>query len=90
LRSVADGRSTPDEDAVRVFIAATAEGARMHHYSELLTRAIESMVDLTDEQDVASLFTAGPTTALTQSIQGLDDFELIAFLAVVDAERTDA
>lgn len=90
LRSVADGRSTPDQDAVRVFNAATAEGARMHHYSELLTRAIKSMVDLTDEQDVASLFTAGPTTALTQSIQGLDDFELIAFLAVVDAERTDA
>jgi hypothetical protein len=42
------------------------------------------MIDVTDERDVDSLFTPGPTTALTQVIGGLDDFELIAFLAIVD------
>ncbi len=42
------------------------------------------MIDVTDERDIDSLFTDGPTTALTQSIAGLDDFELIAFIAVVD------
>ena len=56
----------------------------MGKYSELLTAAIRSMIDVTEERDIDSLFTDGPTTALTQTIAGLDDFELIAFLAVVD------
>ena len=42
------------------------------------------MIEVTEEQDVDSLFTHGPTTALTQAISGLDDFELVAFLAIVD------
>jgi hypothetical protein len=61
----------------------------MGQYSELLTKAIRSMIDVTDEQDLDSLFTPGSTTALTQSINGLDDFELIAFLAVVDPESEE-
>ena len=56
----------------------------MGKYSALLTTAIRTMIDVTDEQDVDSLFTDGPTTALTQSIAGLEDFELTAFIAVVD------
>jgi hypothetical protein len=67
-----------------VFNAATSEGAEMGKYSELLLTAIRTMIDVTDERDVDSLFTDGPTTALTQTIAGLDDFELIAFIAVVD------
>ena len=38
------------------------------------------MIDVTEERDIDSLFTGGTTTALTQTIAGLDDFELIAFL----------
>jgi len=56
----------------------------MGKYSELLTAAIKSMIDITEERDIDSLFTSGGTTALTQTIAGLDDFELIAFIAVVD------
>ena len=43
------------------------------------------MIDVTEEQDLDSLFSPGNTTALTQTISGLDDFELIAFLAIVEA-----
>ena len=43
------------------------------------------MIDVTDEQDLDSLFTPGSTTALTQTINGLDDFELIAFLAILES-----
>ena len=75
----------PVADAVRIFNAATAEGAQMGKYSELLTAAIKSMIDITEERDIDSLFTGGSTTALTQTIAGLDDFELTAFIAVVDA-----
>lgn len=58
----------------------------MGQYSQLLTDAIHSMIDVTEERDIDSLFTGGHTTALTQSIAGLDDFELIAFVAIVDPE----
>ena len=56
----------------------------MQHYSDLLTAAICSMIDVTEERDLDSLFAGGHTTALTQTINGLDDFELVAFLAIVD------
>lgn len=74
----------------RVFNAATGEGAEMGKYSELLTAAIRSMIEVTDERDLDSLFTDGPTTALSQAIGGVEDFELIAFLAVIDPEQGSA
>ena len=77
----------PVADVVRIFNAATGEGADMGRHSQLLTDAIHSMIDVTEERDIDSLFTGGSTTALTQTIAGLDDFELIAFIAVVDTER---
>ncbi|REK81817.1 ATP-dependent helicase [Rhodococcus erythropolis] len=74
----------PVADVVRAFNAATVEGANMGKYSELLTGAIRSMIDVTEERDVDSLFSGGRTTALTQAIGGLENFELIAFIAIVD------
>ncbi len=74
----------PVTQVTRIFNDATGEGAEMGTYSQLLTSAIHSMVQITDERDIDSLFTAGSTTALTQSIAGIDDFELIAFIAVID------
>ena len=74
----------PVTDVVSAFNAATSEGAQMGKYSALLTDAIRSMIETTEERDIDSLFTGGSTTALTQTIAGLDDFELTAFVAVVD------
>ena len=80
----------PVVEATRIFNAATSEGTEMGKYSELLTAAIRSMIDVTDERDLDSLFTDGPTTALTQAIGGVDDFELIAFIAIVDPDQAPA
>ncbi|CDK00591.1 putative helicase [Microbacterium sp. C448] len=76
----------PVADVTRVFNESTREGADMSKYSALLTDAIHSMIDVTEERDIDSLFSGGHTTALTQQIAGLDDFELIAFIAIVDPE----
>ncbi len=56
----------------------------MRHHSTLLTRAIQSIVDTKEEKDLDSLFTGKKTTALVNPINGLEDFELIAFLVVQD------
>jgi hypothetical protein len=84
IRSGCRAYDEPVVEVVRAFNAATGEGINMQHYSDLLTAAIRSMIDVTEERDVDSLFTGGHTTALTQTINGLDDFELVAFLAIVD------
>ncbi|MFE2292824.1 helicase-related protein [Streptomyces sp. NPDC059452] len=88
LRAGCRPHDEPITDVVHSFNSATREGADMGKYSELLTDAIHSMIDITEERDIDSLFTAGHTTALTQAIAGLDDFELIAFIAVVDPAET--
>ena len=58
----------------------------MKAYSDLLSVAIRSMIDVKEEKDLDSLFTGGKTTALTNTINGLDDFELIAFLVVQEPQ----
>jgi hypothetical protein len=80
----------PVTNVTHIFNNTTREGAEMGAYSELLTAAIHSMVQVTEERDIDSLFTGGATTALTQTIAGLDDFELIAFIAVVDPGKGTA
>ncbi len=57
----------------------------MRPYSDLLGGAIHSMIEVKEEKDIDSLFSPGKTSALTQTISGLDDFELISFLVVQGA-----
>ena len=64
------------------FNHATKDGRRMDAYSALLQKGIQSMIALKEEKDIDSLFTGGKTTALLNTINGLGDFELIAFLVV--------
>ena len=84
LRRTARDEVSPLPEPVAVFNARTQEGANMEQYSRLLTAGVRSMVQVTEELAVDSLFTTGPTTALEADIEGLDDFELIGFFAVVD------
>ena len=72
----------PLPEAFLPFNKATKDGRRMDTYSELLNKAIRSMIELKEQKDIDSLFTGGKTSALLHSISGLDDFELIAFLVV--------
>ena len=72
-------------EACGVFNRATQDGRDMQAYSDLLTRAIRSMIEVKEEKDIDSLFTSRQTTALVHDIKGLDDFELIAFLVVQES-----
>ena len=89
IRAGCRNRDEPAWEVCRVFNAATRDGADMGNYSRLLTDAIRSMIDVNEERDVDSLFSPGQTTALVQTIAGLDDFELVAFLAIVEEPVDD-
>jgi len=82
VRSSCKGKVEPIPDLCHKFNAHTDDGRNMKRYSDLLSQAIRSMIDVKDEKDIDSLFGGGRTTALTNTIKGLDDFELIAFLVI--------
>jgi len=81
-RSACKGRPNPIPAAYGPFNAATDDGREMNFYSGLLDQAIRSIIDVKEDKDLDSLFTANKTTALTDTISGLDDFELMSFLIV--------
>jgi hypothetical protein len=82
VRLLCRGKSEPVQDLCRKFNAETDDGRDMAELSELLSEAINSIIDAKEESDIDSLFSAGGTSALMSDISGLDDFELICFLVV--------
>ena len=82
VRLLCRGKSEPVHDLCRKFNAETDDGRDMAELSELLSEAINSIIDTKEESDIDSLFSAGGTSALMSDISGLDDFELICFLVV--------
>ena len=82
IRSSCKGKDDPIRALCQLFNERTRDGRNMQPYSDLLSQAIRSMIEVKDEKDIDSLFGGGRTTALTTTIQGLDDFELIAFLVI--------
>ena len=82
MRTSCKGQSEPIQEVCRIFNQHTDEGRQMEPYSDLLSASIRSMIDVKEEQDLDSLFTGGNTTALVDTISGLDDFELVAFIVV--------
>ena len=85
IRTSCKGRDAPMASVCERFNRATADGRQMQACSALLNTAIHAMIDTKEEKDIDSLFSDGPTTALTGTISGLDDFELIAFLVIQEA-----
>jgi hypothetical protein len=43
------------------------------------------MVELKEEKDIDSLFTGARTTALVNTVKGLEDFELVAFVVIQES-----
>lgn len=82
IRLLCRGRTEPISDLCRKFNQETDDGRNMAEMSELLSEAVNSIIDVKEESDINSLFKSGGTTALLSQISGLDDFELICFLVV--------
>lgn len=82
IRLLCRGKKEPVEELCRRFNKETDDGRDMTEMSELLSEAINSIIDCKEESDIDSLFSAGGTSALMSAVSGLDDFELICFLVV--------
>ncbi|MCM1142840.1 MAG: SWF/SNF helicase family protein, partial [Muribaculum sp.] len=83
LRFACKGKTKPLAELCRQVNIETNDGRDMSAYTELLQLAIESIVTVKEESDIASLFSdGGESSFLRNEIAGLDDFELITFLIV--------
>lgn len=82
IRLLCRGKSQPIKEVYSKFNDETNDGRDMAEMSELLSEAIDSIIDTKEESDIDSLFSAGGTSALMSNISGLEDFELISFIVV--------
>lgn len=82
IRLLCRGKKEPIKELYQRFNEETDDGRDMTEMSELLSEAINSIIDCKEESDIDSLFSAGGTSALMSAVSGLDDFELICFLVV--------
>jgi SNF2 family DNA or RNA helicase len=74
--------SKPDVKLCSDFNKETRDGLRMGKYSELLGKAIESIVTKKEESDIDSFLDGFAGELFEERITGLDDFELICFLVI--------
>ena len=82
VRLLCRGKNKPIKAVYERFNQETKDGRDMAEMSKLLSEAINSIIDVKEESDIDSLFSAGGTSALMSAVSGLDDFELICFLVV--------
>ena len=82
MRYLCKGRTEPIPALYRQFNRETRDGRDMQEVSDLLSQSIASIMEVKEESDIDSFLSGGQVSFLTDSIKGLDDFELICFLVI--------
>ena len=83
LKKLCIGRDLPDAVACARYDKETSGGKDMAKAQQLLAKAVASVVGKKEERALASLFTPGGTHAKKGEFQGINDFEVVAFLVVL-------
>ena len=82
MRFVCKGQTKPLLDLCQQFNHETRNGKSMKRYSDLLTKAIQSIVEVKAESDIDAFLSGDQGNLFADEIRGLDDFELICFLVI--------
>ncbi|WP_455598329.1 helicase-related protein [Cloacibacillus sp.] len=82
LRQICKGKDKPEDELCRAFNAETKDGRNMRRYSDLLCFAVESIVDLNEGDAIDSFISGKQISLAANTIEGLDDFELVCFIAI--------
>ena len=82
FRLLCKGKAKHDKSLCAAFNKETKDGKNMKHYSELLGKAIQSIINVKEKSDLDCFLEGVQTELFTKEIKGLDDFELIDFLIV--------
>ena len=82
MRQLCKPMKKPDVSLCSAFNKETRDGLRMGKYSELLGKAIQSIVSVKEESDIDSFLDGFAGELFEEKVSGLDDFELICFLVI--------
>ena len=89
MRFLCKGKTEPIPELYRQFNKETRDGRNMSEFSDLLSDAISSIIEVKEESDIDSFLGGGQVSFLSSEITGLDDFELICFLVIKDRPKAD-
>lgn len=87
LKKIAIGRRHPDTAATKALDRLTRQGRDMGHYQALLAKAVNAITGKAEEKGVESLFRRGGTVLSSDSFRGVDDFEVVSYLVLVESVR---
>ena len=82
MRLICKPMIKPDVSLCREFNKETRDGLRMGRYSDLLSKAINSIISVKEQSDVDSFLEGFAGELFEERYVGLDDFELICFLVI--------
>ena len=82
MRLICKQVSKPDVELCHEFNKETRDGLRMGKYSELLSKAINSIISVKEQSDIDSFLEGFAGELFEEHYVGLDDFELICFLVI--------
>ncbi len=74
--------SEPLKDLCARFNERTEDGRNMAEYSRLLDAAVASIIGEKEEEFMESLFTSAGVSMNKDSLTGIEDFELLCFIAI--------
>lgn len=87
LGSLCRGKTQPLQSLVNQYNRQTKDGKEMSGYSKLLQQAIEQLMEQDQLSTMDALFNFGTVNLMNTSIEGMDDFELICFFALLKGEN---
>lgn len=82
MRLLCRGKTEPIYNLHQQFNKETCDGKDMSKFSELLEKAIVSIIQVKEENDINSFLNGNQISFFDNQIKGLDDFELICFLVI--------
>ena len=82
MRLLCKPMTKPDVKLCAQFNKETRDGLRMGKYSDLLSKAINSIISVKEQSDVDSFLEGFAGELFEEHYVGLDDFELICFLVI--------
>ena len=82
VRMASKGETVPMSTVVKPFNKETRDGRDMSAYSDLLSEAIDSLIEREEGRALGSVFTPGKADLLQDGLGGLDDFDLLCFFVV--------
>ena len=82
MRLICKQVSKPDVELCHEFNKETRDGLRMGKYSDLLSKAINSIISVKEKSNIDSFLDGFAGELFEERYVGLDDFELICFLVI--------